>query len=333
MLSQSARDRYLQSLRELPESGGGGLHIALLKVANYAAMAGVPSEQTFSDLRQRVTGRRHVPDGEIGAALRKAYREHSSLILPNGAKYLSPYREPKPAPAAQNPARARAVLIESAKGITAKDVAALSPVPIDCPVREQGRLLLSQLYDDDDIVFLGSKQVKVTAGNMPIFLGPAWGWCNALALPDNEIPELVGLNPLSSKPAPSKSDPEQLTYRGDNCVQSYRYTMAEFDEIPLPDQLAFWSAVRLPIAALVFSGGKSIHAWIHVTGVETAAQWEQEIKLGLYGSVLAPLGVDRSCYSPAHLARFPGHSRADTGKAQQLIYLNPQLSERPIYES
>lgn len=61
-------DRYREKLAALPASGGGGCHPALLGVASLGAMAGVPADDIFRDLREQVHGDRSVPDREIQAA-------------------------------------------------------------------------------------------------------------------------------------------------------------------------------------------------------------------------------------------------------------------------
>jgi hypothetical protein len=52
--------------------------------------------------------------------------------------------------------------------------------------------------------------------------------------------------------------------------------VAEFDNLSREDQIRFWSAVKLPIVALIDSGGKSTHCWLEVSKlatVETFDQW------------------------------------------------------------
>lgn len=42
--------RYHDELRSLPASGGGGCHVALLRVANYGRLAGASPGQVAHDL-------------------------------------------------------------------------------------------------------------------------------------------------------------------------------------------------------------------------------------------------------------------------------------------
>jgi hypothetical protein len=107
--------------------------------------------------------------------------------------------------------------------------------------------------------------------------------------------------------------------------------MAEFDGLCREDQIRFWSAVKLPIVALIDSGGKSIHAWLDVqklAKVETPEQWQSEIKGRLYDRILTPLGVDSACSNPARLSRLPGYFRSEKQAWQRLLWLSPE--GRPV---
>jgi len=89
--------------------------------------------------------------------------------------------------------------------------------------------------------------------------------------------------------------------------------VAEFENLSRADQLAFWAGAQLPIAALIDSGGKSIHAWIKIPDVYTPEQWRLIVKETLYRKIL----VDPACSNPARLSRFPGHLRAEKGNWQK----------------
>ena len=47
-------------------------------------------------------------------------------------------------------------------------------------------------------------------------------------------------------------------------VTSYRYTLIESDKMSVSKQIAMIRALELPVAALVYSGGKSVHAIVRV---------------------------------------------------------------------
>jgi hypothetical protein len=93
------------------------------------------------------------------------------------------------------------------------------------------------------------------------------------------------------------------------------------------DQIKFWAAVKLPVCALIDSGGKSIHGWIDVqrlVNVDSPERWETEIKQRLYDRILKPMGVDGACSNPARLSRLPGHHRTEKEARQRILWLSAE---------
>jgi len=179
-------------------------------------------------------------------------------------------------------------------------------------------LLLKTLFKPNDKVFIGERHDSDT-------IKTASEWITYFEKGGVTSPFII-INPLNGNAVPTKSG-DKTTLRGDGNVTSYRYCMAEFDTISKEDQIKFWSAVKLPISALIHSGGRSIHAWIDVrklAKVETLAQWQTEIKNRLYNQILIPLGVDAACSNPARLSRLPGHYRQEKQASQRLLWLSPE---------
>jgi len=130
---------------------------------------------------------------------------------------------------------------------------------------------------------------------------------------------------LNGIPAPTKSG-DGTTLRGDGNVKDYRFCVIEFDNLTREEQIRFWSAVKLPIVALIDSGGKSIHAILEINKlakVETPEDWQAIIKTRLYDKILLPMGVDAACSNPARLSRLPGHFREEKETWQRLLWLSP----------
>ena len=105
------------------------------------------------------------------------------------------------------------------------------------------------------------------------------------------------------------------------------FAVAEFDNVAYDEQIAFWCAIELPIVALIFSGGKSIHAWICVD-CDDMDDWNDAVRKHLYNKTLIPYGVDRACSNPGRLSRTPGARRK--GVSQDLLYINPTGGQ--VYE-
>ncbi len=183
-------------------------------------------------------------------------------------------------------------------------------------------LLLETLFKPDALLFIGD---RVEPGILGQTIRPATDWITHFQN-GGATSEHVIINPLSGKPALTKGG-DKGTLRGDACVKDFRYCLVEFDTLSHEDQIKFWSAVKLPVCALIHTGGKSIHAWLDVqklATVESMEQWETEIKGRLYDRILKPLGVDGACSNPARLSRLPGHLRQEKKAMQKLLWLSPE---------
>jgi hypothetical protein len=199
-----------------------------------------------------------------------------------------------------------------------------SPFPlggfcIDDYPGQAAALFLRTLYSPEDMVFCGTDNLYGL--NQKNAIRGAYELSESI-LDGAPFPPFIVCNPLSGELAPTK-DGKGQTYRGDNCVSSYRYTVFESDIAPLEIQAAFlWGRIQAgwPIVSITYSGGKSLHALIRVDGIETAEQWKQEIREGLF-PFLVTLGADDACANPARLTRFPGYYREDKGKRQTLLWL------------
>lgn len=183
-------------------------------------------------------------------------------------------------------------------------------------------LLLETLYEPDDVIWIGERHQAGIVGDT---IRTVAEWITHFRNRGKTAPHII-VNPLTGTLAPKKSGDGE-TLRGDFNVTVYRHCVVEFDEISREDQIKFWSAVKLPIVALIDSGGKSIHAWLQVSKlaqVETFDQWATEIKGRLYDRLLIPLGVDGACSNPARLSRLPGCFRQEKQAWQRLLWLSPE---------
>nr|HPR03448.1 hypothetical protein [Deltaproteobacteria bacterium] len=181
-------------------------------------------------------------------------------------------------------------------------------------------LILSTLYAPDDLVFIGEKHQEGILGDT---IRPVSEWISYFQGGGKTGPHIIP-NPLTGIPGPKKSGDGE-TLRGDLTVKAYRYCVVEFDNLSREDQIKFWSAARLPIVALIDSGGKSIHAWLQVSKldeVRTLDEWDEQIKVRLYEKLLIPLGVDPQCKNASRLSRLPGHFRSEKNSMQRLLWLS-----------
>lgn len=298
--------RYADALRNLPASGGGGCHVALLSVANLGLLAGLTPDQIFRDLRAAAHGPRRVPDGEIMAAVRRAAQDHQNLG--SGPRWT-----PQPSqPAIDGAATLRAILARG-DGFTEPDLWEASPIPIVWPPEEDPFRVLEAIYPPTAQLFAGGRCD-------PGPVQAAVDWCAAFRA-GAPVPEHIIPNPLTGQQAPTKDGKPSL--RADTCVLEYRCAVVEFDTMSREQQIEFFAGCRLPFYALIDSGGKSIHGWLKIPGVTTAEQWARDVSGLLFQQYLVPLGVDPACRNPARLSRMPGHFRKDSGRLQRVLFLAP----------
>lgn len=312
MNGNTGEDRYQDALSSIPRPGCG-CHTFLLTVANYGVLAELSADQIFQDIRQSIpTGSRQISDREISDAIDKAMGDRI------GGKYIP---QPRPKPVVLNGKTVIQNIIDQGSINVENDLRELSPIRLRSR-RNDPALLLQTLYVPTDLIWIGDRN---EAGVIGETIRTSSDWICHLHSSRKKPPHII-INPLNGTPTKKKSG-EGTTLRGDGNVASYRYCLVEFDNLSREDQIRFWSAVKLPIVALIDSGGKSIHAWLDVSRlatVSTSEQWTIEIKNNLYDRLLKPLGVDGACCNPARLSRLPGHFRLGKNNYQRLLWLSSE---------
>ena len=134
-------------------------------------------------------------------------------------------------------------------------------------------------------------------------------------------------NPISGEFLPNDNgNPSRRSWQ---TVTSWRYMVLESDKADAAHWLAVLAQMPLPISAIYSSGGKSIHALVRLDA-ESKAHWDalaNEIK-----PALVTLGADRKALSAVRLTRLPGCERVETGRRQELLFLNGKTDGTPICE-
>lgn len=102
-------------------------------------------------------------------------------------------------------------------------------------------------------------------------------------------------------------------------VTKFRYALVESDTLPVSEQDALYRKFELPIAALVHSGGKSLHAIVHI---DAANYQEYRKRVEFLYDFLEKNGlpVDKQNRNPSRLSRMPGVMR--NGNRQYLVATN-----------
>lgn len=102
-------------------------------------------------------------------------------------------------------------------------------------------------------------------------------------------------------------------------VTKFKYALVESDTLPIAEQDVLFRKLELPIAALVHSGGKSLHA---IVRVDANSYEEYRKRVGFLYDFLEKNGVsiDKQNRNPSRLSRMPGATR--NGNRQYLAAVN-----------
>ena len=102
-------------------------------------------------------------------------------------------------------------------------------------------------------------------------------------------------------------------------VTAFNYALVESDEIPKSEQIAFYNKWKLPIATLVDSASKSIHAIVHIDAPNREI-YDERVKTLFDFLVEHGFPIDSSNKNPNKLSRMPGVTR--NGVMQNLLATN-----------
>jgi hypothetical protein len=121
---------------------------------------------------------------------------------------------------------------------------------------------------------------------------------------------------------------QKRSRRSEESVTSWRYAVLESDAAPKDLWLKVLVQLPIPIAAIYDSGGNSIHALIMINA-DSKTEWDRIVR-GDLAELIVPLGSDLNAMTAIRLTRLPNCHRGETGKMQQLLYLNPNPDYTPI---
>ena len=102
-------------------------------------------------------------------------------------------------------------------------------------------------------------------------------------------------------------------------VTDFRYALVESDSVDISTQNTLIRELELPVAALVYSGGKSVHAIVRVDAAD-AAEYRKRVEYLYTVCKKNGLAVDEQNKNPSRLSRMPGVMR--NGKKQYLLDIN-----------
>lgn len=116
----------------------------------------------------------------------------------------------------------------------------------------------------------------------------------------------------------------------DDNVTAFRFALIESDVLPLDLLMPLLARLPLPTAAILTSGGRSLHSWVRVD-CATIEDHRQTVAKML--ALLSKFGVDTGNKNPSRLSRLPGVIRgigAEGDGRQRLLYLNPLPIQKAI---
>ena len=172
---------------------------------------------------------------------------------------------------------------------------------------------LEALFDNDEYVNVVTvaykKGDKYQPSNKGIYARTAGEFLEGLAQCHGDIGGVFGdynrqagawvrINPLDGKGINNAN------------VTDLRYCLVESDDTPIDEQNRIIRALELPVAALVHSGNKSLHAVVHVDASDRK-QYDERVRTIYKACRDNGLDVDEQNKNPARLSRLPGVTRGN----------------------
>ena len=307
-------------------TGRGQRNCKLLpRAACLAVKAGWDAE-TFADAIKAV-----APDMGM-ADIRRTYRTATRVVESGSRAGAYSFQIARHAEQPKRfPHRVRS-LIHAGRDIRTPDaLATLSPYPVtNGTVWGETVTQLQWLFPrGDELAYIFRKDDH---GATPGVLGKSImrvdAWLNtACPVPPDEAGEQVVPNPFTGEPGET-TDGRQ-SYIAQSCLAALPHMLMEFDELPMPEQCAFWAGFirqgTLPLVCLVHSGGKSIHGCIRVNAPDVLAWYAIRARmLNIYAADDdAAFRVDEQSMRPRQGMRLAGAVRQSTGVRQRLLWACP----------
>lgn len=194
------------------------------------------------------------------------------------------------------------------------------PIPTVDEIPDDTQRFLEYMFEPDDIIsvqytYMTDEGERPGGGGFNVRTVKEWVEGIKNKIPNKHPAEYAGddawgyyirVNPVAKGSEGKDAD-----------VTDFRYTLVESDNIPKEDQLKILHDSGLPIAALIDSGGKSIHAWVRVDA--TSSKEFHRRREEIWNALPEEYGVDQKNKNPSRFSRLPGAMRGD--KEQKLLAL------------
>jgi hypothetical protein len=291
----------------------GSRHAQMVKIAVPLIGNGLSPEAVFAELRGKYD--RTVTDAEIRGVVRWALAKNPQpSIFRNRVYPTLPPRPPRPVTRES----AIAAVGRFLKGFHCAEVDLWDASPWS-PLEDRAHdalLVFAGLFHGDDLVNVCPEHGVGITKRRDEWLAHV----RKHGVPCGNLGCMFRPNPVSGTPTGEKGG------WTDADVTVHRFAVVESDILPLDLQLSVLARLPLPIAAIIFSGGKSYHALVEVDAPDAVAYRRDE---GRMLALLRPLGFDQATGNPSRMSRLPGAWRGQ--EQQRLVYLKPDASgETPI---
>ena len=249
------------------------------------------------------------------------------------ADFIRAAFKPKPAKPKKNQA-ARAVMewMNGRERCNEADLFHVSVVKLREDFQGHGTQLFENLYSGVECVNLVcAYEVNKNGKAHPMGCGktlPVCDWCRWFfekGIPQTKAGAWARPNPV--REIGSGHDGAVV----DEDVTAPRFLLLESDCLPLSLQLCALANFRLPIAAILTSGGASVHAWVRLDSADLEDYNDSASRIF---AAVSRFGFDGANKNPSRLSRLPGAARTirppEADGRQRLLYLNPEPRWRTI---
>lgn len=333
-------ERILRYLSKCPGaiSGSGGHNQCFFVTMQLYWGFGLDESQTLAHLLQYNIkcqpqwSERELKHKVASAAKQPQTQPRGYLIGGNGAAFTPNQTQSKPTPRVEVKQDPMVAITRFLSGFTCteSDLFDASPVKPSEDFAQDGCLVLQHLFQPGELVNYvtefstyerksdGVKKANPQGYGETVERDALIAQWQLLGMPSSEAGGWMRFNPLDGLGVDDKN------------VTAFRMALLEFDSIPLDTQLCVLVKLPLPIAVILTSGGKSVHAWVMV---EATDRTDYDRTVEMIRDWVSVFGVDKQNKNPSRLSRLVGVQRvigAEGDGRQRLLYLNPKPKQEAI---
>lgn len=201
------------------------------------------------------------------------------------------------------------------------DLSAATGTELPEPIPDGARELIRACFNPGEGVRIVRARIDEAGKEVPDGEGPCLSREEWLRKLDAKKGDPNGIFSSTKKSPPGiyiTVNPMRIGGSKDEDVTDFRRCLVEFDHgLSEEEQWLLYQQSRLPCAAIILSGGKSVHAWVRV---DARDRREYDNRVALIYAHFAAYGLDEKNKNPSRLSRLPNCVRFD--RRQQLLAIN-----------